>query len=323
VTLRNTPVFNDSYSGPVLFEDEAVGEIICQKFFNLPTGLISVRKPILSNPTLASIAGINENSLDILMGKKIISRDLSITSAPFLTSFEGRDLIGTFTIDAEGVAPSKELILVENGILKNYLNGRTPSLKSTSSSGHKRFALENGGVTARTGPGVIRLTSAVTTDKTALRKKLLDAAKEEDLEYAFIVRKIETPNAGIEKTWEEQSYYFGGNEANEDKSALSKPLYVYKVYVKDGKEELVRGVKIEGLSLRTFKKVTGSSGKNTVYNAMLECGKKQYDSDSWPLYGVPSSIIAPDALLFSELDIVKDKVKITKKLPVVDNPIGQ
>jgi hypothetical protein len=321
VKLKNAKVFDESYSGPVLIEGQALAEIIEQKFFSMNPSLIAGRKPILSDPQMASWGGnaVSENIMEGLIDKKIISRDLTIRSIPGLSIFENTKLIGGYQIDAEGVKPPPELVLVENGVLKSFISGRTPTLKSKLSNGHCRIALENGGVTSVIGPGVISVTSLNTISKEELRKKLISAAKEEDLEYAYIIRKLEDPNTRAEAGDQSMSFYGGGND---NKRSTTKLLYVYRVSVKDGSEELVRTVKIDGFSIKSFKRILGVANKQYVYNTMVKGNKSFYSSWSWQLNGILSSIIVPDGILFEELDLQKDKKPVLAKPPVVSNPVG-
>lgn len=322
VKLKNAKVFDESYSGPVLIEGQALAEIIEQKFFAMNPSLIAGRKPILSDPQMAAWGGnaVSENLLEGLMDKKIISRDLTIRSMPALSVYENIKLIGTYKIDAEGVKPPDELTLVENGVLKSFIGSRTPTLKCPSSNGHYRTALENGGVTSLIGPGVITVTSAITLSKEELKKKLLAAAKEEDLEYAYIIRKLEDQNSPTDVGDESSSFYGGGG--NDSKKSTSKLLYVYKVSVKDGSEELVRTVKIDGFSIKTFKRILGVANKQFVYNKVSKGNQNYFNSWNWDLNGILSTFIVPDGILFEELDLQKDKKPVMAKPPVVQNPVG-
>ncbi|MFH1320568.1 MAG: metallopeptidase TldD-related protein [Bacteroidota bacterium] len=327
VEIRNAPVFDDSYSGPVLFEGQAVAEIFAQKFFSGNTGLIAKRKPILSQPQMASMMGATlENPIESRMNKKIISRDLTIKATPKLKKFEEKNLIGNFEVDAEGVIPEEELMLVEDGVLKNLLNGRTPTPKVKNSNGHKRIVLQSGGIASDIGPGVISVSTSNGISKNELKKKLIDAAKEEDLDYAFIIRKFECPNSGIEKKGE-QSMFFSYGSGNEQKATISRPLYVYKVSIKNGNEELVRTVELESLSIKSLKRILAATGKQFAYNTVLNgdntSGYSWYQSDRWSLNGIPASFIVPEAILFEELDIQTEKRAVTSKLPVLDNPVGK
>jgi hypothetical protein len=42
----------------------------------------------------------------------------------------------------------------------------------------------------------------------------------------------------------------------------------------------------------------------------------------YSLSGTPASFIVPDAILFDDLDVFKEKRSISIKLPVVSNPVG-
>ena len=329
IAIRNAPVFDDSYSGPVLFEDQAVAELFYQTLFSSTAGLSAVRKPVFSQPNMAAMFGqMLGKSLESKIDKKIISKDLTIKATPKVKKYEEKKLIGSFEVDAEGVQPDDELILVEKGILKTLLNGRTPTPKIKSSNGHNRISLYNGGVTSEIGPGVISISSSEGISKKKLKDMLIETALEEDLEYAIIIRKMESLNSG-KKIELDASIFFAPSDGN--KSSATRPLYIYKVSLDDGREELVRTTEIAGLSVKTLKKILGTSSEQFAYNTIISKSNKGISSfmfafsseDPWLLNGIPSSFIVPDAILIEELDIQKEKRAVTMKLPVVDNPVGE
>ena len=331
VNIRNAPVFDDSYSGPVLFEDQAVAEIFYQTLFSSTAGLNAVRKPVFSQPQMkAMISQMLGKSLESKINKKIISKDLTIKATPQVKEYKGRKLIGSFEVDAEGVQPDDELILVEKGILKTLLNGRTPTPKIKSSNGHNRISLYNGGVSSEIGPGVISISSSEGISRKKLKDILIETALEEDLEYAIIIRKLESFNSGREKELD-TSVFFSAFSGGESKSSASRPLYIYKVSLDDGKEELVRTTEIAGLSVKTLKKLLGVSSEQFAYNTIISKtigGMSSFmfafsSDDLWLLNGVPSSFIVPNSILIEELDIQKEKRPVTMKLPVLDNPVGK
>ena len=84
-------------------------------------------------------------------------------------------------------------------------------------------------------------------------------------------------------------------------SALGDPLYVFKVYVKDGREERVRGLEFDSVSVSTLRDIMLAGREQVVWN--------QTGSTS-------SSVIAP-AVLFEELDLygVEDDGGSESKLP--------
>jgi hypothetical protein len=320
--LTRKNAVNEPYCGPVLFEGQAAAEVFIQKFFTSVNGLVAVRKPVVGSEQIASMAAdqVKENSLEAMIGKKIISRDITIEAIPSLSVFQNTPLTGNFLIDAEGVKAPDKLVLVENGVLMNLLCSRTPTLKMKSSNGHARPALSNGGVKTVTGPGVIKMTNnnpLTSFDKAKLKEKLIAAAKEEDLEYAYIVRKVVSNAAGIVN--ENNIVFFGSSAPKID---LSKTIQVYKVKVSDGSEELVSFAEVQGLSTKSFKRLLGTSTDMQVYNTMVAPVKGGLSNWEYELSGIPASFILPDCLLFEELDIVKEKQGVVKNPPLVESPLN-
>jgi len=330
VKIKNAPIFDDSYSGPILFEDQAVAELFAQSMFSSTSGLSTMRKPIFGEQQMAAMLGqLMGKTLESKIDKKIISKDLTITAVPKLKEFNRTNLIGSFEVDAEGVIPSDELVLVEKGILKTLLNGRTPTPKIRESNGHSRTSMFNGGLKSEIGPGVIKVTSSEGFSKEELKQKLIETATEEDLDYAFIIRKMESPNCGREKeisvTMIMSSFSGGGS-----KSSISRPLYIYKVSLENGEEELVRTTELSGFSIKSLKDVLGISSEQFAYNTLLTKSVAGLNmsmfagfGSSWKLNGIPASFIVPDAILLEEVDIQKEKRAVTMKTPVVENPVGK
>jgi predicted Zn-dependent protease len=265
IELKNAPIITEAYTGPVLFEGMAVPEAF-QKYF-LQSTLIASRKPV---------GGQGGNNTEMMKDKKLTSRSLTIKSLSGTDTYKGKKLDGYFPVDAEGVIPDKELVLVENGVLRNMLNGRTPTKKFRHSNGHMRMNFNY--MNQRIGPGNVLLTSNDTYSPDELKKKLLAAAKEEDLDYAYIVRR------------------YRGNG----------PLSIYRIYVADGREELLRGAVLPDFNIRSFKRVLGASDRELFYNTHM--------------FGNFSTYIVPDALLFEEMEVSRNNNITFKKPFVVPKP---
>ncbi|MDR0558976.1 MAG: hypothetical protein LBG92_02300 [Prevotellaceae bacterium] len=265
VGTLNAPMLKEAYSGPVLFEGQAAPEVVQM----LVANLVAARKPVTGN---------GGNNLEMMKDKKLTARILSLISLSGTETYNGKKLDGYYPIDIEGVAPDKELTLIENGVLKNMLNGRTPTRKFQHSNGHRRFSERD--VRSSVKPGNIRLTSKVVSSN--MKQKLIDAAKEEDLDYAYIVRG-----------------YRGLTEPN---SVNVYPYDVYRVYVSDGREELVRGAILQDFNIKSFKRVVGTSEREILYNTYA--------------FGNFVTYVVPDAILFEELEISKNS-NITLKTPFI------
>ena len=269
LSLKKAPVVDEAYSGPVLFEGVAVKDIFRRALLGRLNA--SSRMVAPANPQQGQQGG---NDFELMLNKKVIARSITVKSITGEEFYKGQRLNGYYPIDSEGVVPDKELTLIENGVLRNMLNGRIPTKKIQNSNGHLRYDYVNN--QWRVMPGNILITSNQTFSKEELRKKLLEAAIEEDLEYAYIVRQ----------------YFFGIN-------------LIYKVYVNDGREELVRGATIsDDANLKAFKRILGTSDKEQM--------------DSFEELQV--TMIYPDAVLFEEMDITRTPNIEFKKPYIVPKP---
>jgi predicted Zn-dependent protease len=265
IELKNAPIITEAYTGPVLFEGMAVAEPLQTHFFQ--STLLASRKPV---------GGNGGNNTEMMKDKKLISRSLTIKSLSGTETYNGKKLDGYYHVDAEGVVPDKELVLVENGVLKNMLNGRTPTKKFRHSNGHTRMNLNY--MSPRTSPGNVLFTSNDTYSPENLKAKLLSTAKEEDLDYAYIVRR------------------YRGNG----------PLSIYRIYVADGREELLRGAILPDFNIRSYKRTLGASNREFFYNTHS--------------FGNFATYIVPDALLFEELEVSRNNNITFKKPFIVPQP---
>jgi predicted Zn-dependent protease len=265
IELKNAPIITEAYTGPVLFEGMAVAESLQTYFFQ--STLLARRKPV---------GGHGGNNTEMMKDKKLISRSLTIKSLSGTESYKGKKLDGYFPVDIEGVIPDKELVLVENGVLKNMLNGRTPTKKFRHSNGHMRLNFNQ--MYPRISPGNVLFSSNDAYNPDELKTKLLATAKEEDLDYAYIVRR------------------YRGNG----------PLSIYRIYVADGREELLRGAILPDFNIRSYKRMLGASNRELIYNTYS--------------FGHFATYIVPDALLFEELEVSRNNNITFEKPFIVPQP---
>jgi hypothetical protein len=312
--LRGSPTFDVSYTGPVLFENEAAAELFAQRFFRDRNGLLATRKPFAGDPN--SINYVNNQYGESLEGKldrRIISKEITIKAVPTTEEFAKTKLIGFNEIDAEGIKPKEEINLVENGILKTLLSNRTPTSAVSQSNGHLRSKIgyQSGG---SLGASVINVsaTNGLTDDE--LKKELIQAAKDEGLEYGIIVRKIKSIVTGNMPGIDRVMMSYG----NQQKKNLEELIYVYKIYVKDGSEELIRSVEIDDPSISSLRHILGVSKRQFVYNNLMPVCN---ENSPYSIDGVPTSFITPNAVLLEELEVRKEKRNYTPKPPVVESPL--
>jgi len=234
--LSKTPQMKDDYTGPVIFEGEAVAALFAHKLFIFGS-LIAFREPVYA----VGQGNGNRNKLDDKINQRIFSENITIKETPKLKVFNNTPLIGTFEIDAEGVVPKDELILVDKGILKTMINDRVPTKKILESNGHSRFTMN--GIIAGTqkAPGVINVFYNKGESARLLRKAVLKKAAKDGLEYIYVIRKFED----------------------------SRPIAVYKLSIKTGEEQLIRSAIISDFPMNKFKDITMGTREQIVYNTFL------------------------------------------------------
>lgn len=272
-------LIKEPYVGPVLFEGEAVADLVEKYMADATKGILAKRKPIATNEMrqyYSEHPALNGNNLEPMLNKKVISRDLTLTSLTGTPVYKGIPLFGHYEVDAQGVKPDPELVLIQEGVLRNMLTDRTPTRMFRNSNGHARATINGAGGGVR--PGVLRLSSKKVDSAAGMKKKLIAAAREEDYDYAYIVRKIDG----------------------------DAPSELIRVNVNDGTEEAVRGSIIKDLTLRAFKRISGVSGEENIYNRIPN--------------DVKSTYIVPSALLFDEVEIAKDNKLVLKKNYIVEKP---
>ncbi len=309
--MITAPVFDDYYIGPVLLEEQAVSEYFLSRVFNTPTSLVARRVPVFQNERIKSIIGERgeRNRLELRHDRRIMDRSITIVSDPLISEYNNIKLVGHYPVDAEAVVPEKT-VLVENGILRNFISNRVPNKVSNQSNGSRRIALRNRNISEQTAPGVIFVSSDNVMSDEDLKSELIRIAKYEDLDYALIVRKFEYSVS--ERTFESRS--------SVSSDIMSRPIYIYRVDLNDGSEQILRGAEISGLNIRSLNRIVACSKDQFVYNAMIS-QFSQYSNPGF-FHGIPSSIINPAGILFREVEVRQASFS-TQRPPAVKSPLAQ
>jgi TldD protein len=197
---------------------------------------------------------------------RILPPFIDVVDDPTLKEFGGKSLTGSYEVDSEGVK-SAPVDIIEKGVLTNYLVGRTPIRDFPESNGHGRAA-----PAAPPGPnvGVLLIKSSEAQSPDALKKRVQEMVSNQDKPYGY---RVET-------------------------MAGTAPRLLYRVYAKDGHEELVRGAVFSELDVRALRSDLSAAGNDPLVSNRTG--------------GIPSTVIAP-SLLFDELqvkraDTSKDKL---------------
>ena len=247
VALRQAPIVEEEYRGPVLFAADAADDIVSSLIGQNLLG----QKPQLGKPNRTTGAFATSYKT------RVLPNFLSVVDDPTMKDFQGKSLVGSYAVDSEGVK-AQAVNTIENGMLANYLVGRQPIRDFPASNGHGRAAPGS-----FPGPslGVLLVKSSDAQAPDELKKKVIQMVKEQGKEYGYRVETLGPGNA---------------------------PRLLYRVYAKDGHEELVRGAVFNELDIRAIR------------NDLIAVGDDPLVSNR--AGAAPTTIISP-SLLFGELEV--------------------
>jgi predicted Zn-dependent protease len=247
VALRQAPIVEEEYRGPVLFAPDAADDIVASLIGQNVLG----QKPQLGKPNRTTGAFATSYKT------RVLPNFLSVVDDPTLKDFQGKSLVGSYAVDSEGVK-ARAVNAIENGMLANYLIGRVPIRDFSASNGHGRAAPGS-----FPGPslGVLLVKSSEAQSPDELKKKVIQMVTDQGKAYGY---RVETLGPG------------------------NSPRLLYRVYAKDGHEELVRGAVFSELDIRALRSDLIAVGNDPLVSNRAG--------------GAPTTIISP-SLLFGELEV--------------------
>lgn len=210
--LHNAPVIADEYHGPVLF----AGAASARTFDELLAHALAAHRPELGST--ARTVGPFASSYKT----RVLPDFMKMVDDPGKTEFNGKPLLGAYSIDDEGV-PAQAVTLVDAGKLASYLMAREPIRDFIESNGHGRAPVAQA---ANPQIGVLQVESSETVSQDELTKKLVAMGKDQGLDSVYLVETV------------------GGS---------AHPRTIYRIKVADGSRELVRGAELEDVNLRLFR----------------------------------------------------------------------
>jgi TldD protein len=256
--LREAPIVDEEYRGPVLFSADAATDM----FFELIVPNILGRRPAPGRP--ARTVGAFASSWHA----RVLPNFISVVDDPTVETYAGHGLGGSYKVDDEGV-PSAPVTVVENGTLANYLIGRMPIRDFPASNGHGR-ASGNGNTAPA--PGNLFFKPSKTSTREDLKKQLIDECRTRGFPYGYYVDTL---------------------------GPRLSPRMLFRVWVNDGHEELVRGAVFNELDIRALRSDLVAAGDDPLVSNRT---------------GVPFMTIVSPSVLFDELE-VKRADNSKEKLP--------
>jgi len=314
VALRSAPPAQD-YVGPVLFEAPAAGSLLAQM---LGPSLSGARPPVAMLPMFEQLmermGGRSEWSARV--GAKVLPPSVTLVDDPTVRELRGQSLLGNYEVDEEGVR-GERVVIVENGVLRHLLMSRRPGPDFDNSNGHGRAAFL---ADPRPAMSSLFFTSADAQSPAELRKKFLDKCREDGRSWCLLVRQMDNPALGIHH--QEDFSDLIGSVAAGAASGERLPLLVYRVYVADSHEELVRGARLTGLNLRALRSLAGIGNDPTAFSFQQSqaagLGGTALAAFGTAQGGLPSAVVAP-SLLFEEVE-VRGARGDPRRLPLVSPP---
>ena len=219
--LRKAPLVEEEYHGPILLSSDASSDVLRTL---VGTGVTA------SRPRMGTEARTN-GPFASSYHARVLPDFINVIDDPGLKTFDGKDLVGAYDVDDEGV-PEQAVKLITSGKLENYLLGREPVRDFAESNGHGRAAVAG---PARPAIGVLKVTAESGVSDDELNKKLIAMAKDRGLKSVYYVETL------------------GG---------AFNPRLLYKINVEDGARELVRGAVLDDLDQRALRSSVEAAGKD-------------------------------------------------------------
>jgi TldD protein len=265
--LRESPVVEQEYRGPVLFSNDAASAVVAE----LVEPNLLGKKPRLGEN--ARTTGQWSSSYK----SRVLPDFIDVFDDPTISSISGKRLFGSYSLDDEGVK-AQRVALVEKGQLVSFLVGRRPIRDFPVSNGHGRAAAN---AAPEPLPGNLILQSADPQPEAALKRKLVELCKQRDLPYGLYAETM---------------------------AGKLSPRLLYRIWVKDGREELVRGAVFGDLDIRSLRSDLIAAGTEPAVEDRFE--------------PVVYSVASP-ALLFDELQVKRSQATKQKLPEYPAPPLGQ
>ncbi len=294
--IAKAPIL-ERYTGPVLFDSLAAAQVFREM---VAEGIAGHVDPVGSQRRGLTGAGTMEKNLD----SRILPKSFRIYDNPTMAKVGNQALIGHYEFDDEGTR-AERVELVTDGKLVDMVRSRVPTKKRSGSNGHGRRAPGMGTVSSAIGCLFVEDEDGVSDEE--LKAKLLEAVKDEGLEYGLRVRSLKT--AGIGSSRSSMFAMFMRMQQRGGQTNIGDPISFAKVFP-DGHEELVRGCEFGQVKLRDMKRIVAAGNTPTVYN---------YIGLGFMGATPATSIISP-ALLFEELELFKIEQE-EDTLPILATPL--
>jgi predicted Zn-dependent protease len=278
LALRKAPLV-DPYVGPAILDGRAAGVFFHEIFGHRIEG--HRQKDEEEGQTFSG-----------KIGEGIMPAFLDVFDDPSISALNGVHLNGYYPFDDEAIR-GQRVALVDRGVLRNFLMSRSPARGFVRSNGHGRR--ERGHRVVSRQANLI-VDPVRTTTPTALKARLIEELRAQKKPFGLRFHEI---TGGYTNTTRMGSQAF-----------KVLPVMVYRVYP-DGREELVRGVDLEGTPLVALARIEAAANDFSIFNGV--CGAES----GW----VPVSATSP-SILVSQIEITR-RQKGRDRPPLLPAPPGR
>lgn len=275
LALRQAKVA-EPYTGPAILEGDAASVFFHEVFGHRAEG--HRQKDEAEGQTFAK-----------KLGTQIMPAFVDIYDDPTARALDATVLLGHYAVDDEAVA-AQRVELVQAGVLRTFLMSRSPARGIQRSNGHGRRQ-EGSDVVARQGNLIVH--PRRTESPAALRARLLEEVRVQGKPYGLVIKKV-TGGFTMTHRYSPQAFKV-------------QPVLVSRLYP-DGREELIRGVDLEGTPLTALSKIVAAADDYTVFNG--SCGAES----GW----VPVSAVSP-SILIGQVEVAR-KEKSQDRPPLLAAP---
>lgn len=229
------------------------------------------------------------------VGEQVMPAGFDIYDDPNIVRLNGVDLNGFYWFDGEGVRGARANI-VQNGVFQGFLMSRSPIEGFATSNGHGR---RESGYRAVARQANLVVEPARVTTRAALKEALLAEVARQKRPYGLRIGEVV---GGYTMT-----------ERGNPQAFQVTPVMVFRVYP-DGREELVRGVTLEGMPLSVMARVMAAADDFYVFNGF--CGAESGD--------VPASAVSP-SLLVRQIEVARQQKSVERPplLPAAQPETGR
>ncbi|MFH1463684.1 MAG: TldD/PmbA family protein [Pseudomonadota bacterium] len=225
------------------------------------------------------------------VGRPVLPAFIDVVDDPTLPTLGGEDLNGFYAYDDEGVA-AQRAVIVDDGVFKGFLMGRSPLPDFPHSNGHGRRSTGKA-PSSRMGNTIVE--ASQTVPRARMRAMLLEEVKRQGLPYGLYVDEIE---GGFTMTGRIMPNAFN-----------VRVIDAWRVYADGRPDERIRGVDLVGTPLVAFAGILAAGDDLGVFNGT--CGA----DSGW----VPVSAASPTLLLRSMEAQLKEKGE--DRPPLLPKPV--